>query len=116
VSRVETSLLGILGILHLEELVSITKIGVPTMTFVFYCHGCGSLLYEDPKPVLYDGTYRKETYVQSVILKIGGECPRCRRRLCSIPLEINVVASKSSTVRGGRKSMRSLPYCAVGQG
>jgi hypothetical protein len=86
------------------------------MTFTFYCHGCGSLLYEDPKPVLYDGTYRKETYLQSVISKIGGKCPHCKRRLSHIPLEIKVVASESLTVRGERKTMQSLPYCRDGGG
>lgn len=86
------------------------------MTFAFYCHGCGSLLYEDHKPVLYDGTYRKETYLQSVISKIGGRCPRCKRRLCVIPLEIKVVAARSSTVRGKRRRTQSLPYCGAGGG
>jgi hypothetical protein len=60
------------------------------MPFVFHCNKCGSILYEDPKPVLHDGTYRRETYLEKVIVKIGGKCPHCGRKLNALPIKIEV--------------------------
>jgi hypothetical protein len=51
-------------------------------------------LYVDPKPVLNDGTYTRETYLERVIVKIGGKCPRCGRRLNALPLKIEVSPEK----------------------
>ncbi|MGB8780094.1 MAG: hypothetical protein WCD81_05530 [Candidatus Bathyarchaeia archaeon] len=66
------------------------------MPFIFYCGRCGSLLYEDLKPVLQDGTYRRQTYLQSVVLKIGGKCPNCGRKLLIPPSKVEVLAPQMS--------------------
>jgi hypothetical protein len=68
------------------------------MPFIFYCNQCGSELYKDSKPVLHDGTYRRETYLQIVITKIGGKCPNCGHKLRVPPLKIEVLASEVSPV------------------
>ncbi|MGD0496409.1 MAG: hypothetical protein ABSB28_10320 [Candidatus Bathyarchaeia archaeon] len=67
------------------------------MPFIFYCSQCGSLLYEDSKPLLQDGTYRRQTYLQSVVLKIGGKCPNCGRKLHIPPSKVEVLAPQLST-------------------
>jgi len=61
-----------------------------TLPFLFSCRRCGAILYRDPKPVLRDGTYRRETYLESVITKIGGKCPRCGHKLQVPPTTIEV--------------------------
>jgi len=80
------------------------------MTFIFHCHGCGSILYEDSTPVLKDGTYKKETYVESVISKVGGKCPYCRCELNSIPLEIDVIAPRQLVVGEPTERLFPLSY------
>jgi hypothetical protein len=55
-------------------------------------------LYEDPKPVLHDGTYRRETYLENVIAKIGGECLYCGHKLNVIPVKIEVSAPEQRLV------------------
>lgn len=62
--------------------------------FVFMCKRCGSVLYRDPKPVFRDRTYRRETYLEGVIAKIGGKCPYCDRALQPLPTRIDVSAPK----------------------
>ena len=64
------------------------------MPFVFHCSKCGSILYEDPKPVLHDGTYRRETYLENVIAKIGGKCLYCGHKLNVLPVKIEVWATE----------------------
>jgi hypothetical protein len=85
------------------------------MTFAFYCHQCGSILYEDSKPVLHDGTFRKETYLQNIISKIGGKCPYCRCKLNFVPLRIKVGAPSQSSVQKEREA-KFASYCGGGEG
>ena len=104
----ERSLLGILGTRNTwGDLLS----KVSKMTFTFYCHECGSILYEDSKPVLHDGTFRKETYLQSIISRIGGKCPYCKRKLNFVPLRIEVGAPSQSSVQKEREAMKFASYC-----
>lgn len=60
------------------------------LPFLFSCRRCGAILYRDPKPVLRDGTYRRETYLESVVTKIGGKCPYCGHKLQVPPTTIEV--------------------------
>jgi hypothetical protein len=87
---------------------------VSKMTFTFYCHECGSILYEDSRPVLHDGTFRKETYLQSIISRIGGKCPYCKRKLNFVPLRIEVDAPSQSSVQKERETMKFASYCGGG--
>jgi uncharacterized protein YbaR (Trm112 family) len=108
---VERSLLSILSIPDTtEDLFS----KVSKMTFTFYCHECGSILYEDSRPVLHDGTFRKETYLQSIISRIGGKCPYCKRKLNFVPLRIEVDAPSQSSVQKERETMKFASYCGGG--
>ena len=109
----ERRLLSILSILNTwENLLS----KVSKMTFTFYCHECGSILYEDSKPVLHDGTFRKETYLQSIISRIGGKCPHCKRKLNFVPLRIEVGSPSQSSVQKEREAMKFASYCGGGGG
>jgi hypothetical protein len=56
------------------------------------------VVFEDPKPVLKDGTYRRETYLESVVMKIGGSCPYCGRSLRVLPLKIEVLVPEMLSV------------------
>lgn len=87
---------------------------VSKMTFTFYCHECGSVLYEDSKPVLHDGTFRKETYLQSIISRIGGKCPYCKRKLNFVPLRIEVVPPSQTSVQKMREGIKFASYCGGG--
>lgn len=109
----ERSLLSILSILNTwrDQFSKVSK-----MTFTFYCHECGSILYEDSKPVLHDGTFRKETYLQRIISRIGGKCPHCRRKLNFVPLRVEVGAPSQSSVQKEREAMRFVSYCGGGGG
>ena len=109
----ERSLLSILSILNTwGDLFS----RVIKMTFTFYCHSCGSILYEDSKPVLHDGTFRKETYLQSIISKIGGKCPCCKRKLNFVPLRVEVGVPSQSSVQKEREAMKFASYCGGDRG
>jgi hypothetical protein len=57
------------------------------------------VLFVDPKPVLQDGTYRRETYLENVVMKIGGSCPCCGRKLQVLPLRIDVVVPEMVPMR-----------------
>jgi DNA-directed RNA polymerase subunit RPC12/RpoP len=65
------------------------------MVFVFLCSKCGSVLYEDPRPLLRDDSYKHQTYLERVLEKIGSRCPRCGHRLRIPPLRIEVFASRA---------------------
>lgn len=78
------------------------------MPFVFHCGRCGSVLFEDPKPVLKDGTYRRETYLENVVMKIGGSCPYCGRGLQVLPLKIEVLVPEMLCV--GKRKGESLRF------
>lgn len=64
------------------------------LPFLFSCQRCGAILYRDPKPVLRDGTYRRETYLEGVVTKIGGKCPRCGHKLQIPPTTIEVSSAE----------------------
>jgi len=53
------------------------------------------------------GTYKRETYLGSVIAKIGRECPCCGRTLQVSPTKIEVSAPKQQLVLQEKK--RTLP-------
>ena len=62
--------------------------------FIFRCSRCGSTLYKDSNPVLDIGSYKRQTYLETVLTKLGGRCPSCGHRLHIPPLEIVVLAPK----------------------
>ncbi len=78
------------------------------MTFIFHCHCCGSILYKDSTPVLKDGTYRKETYLEGIISTIGGKCPYCKCKLNSPPSKIEVVAPRPLSVKEPKERLCTL--------
>jgi hypothetical protein len=77
--------------------------GGNSLPFLFSCRRCGAILYRDPKPVLRDGTYRRETYLESVVTKIGGRCPRCGRKLQVPPTTIEVSSDEARRVHKAYK-------------
>jgi len=64
-------------------------------------------LYEDSKPVLQDGTYRRQTYLQSVMIKIGGKCPYCGHRLQIPPLKVEVLVPELLVIKRRDEALRS---------
>lgn len=105
---------SLLSILSIPDTMGDLFSKVSKMTFTFYCHECGSILYEDSRPVLHDGTFRKETYLQSIISRIGGKCPYCKRKLNFVPLRIEVDAPSQSSVQKERETMKFASYCGGG--
>ena len=65
------------------------------MPFIFRCGRCGSTLHEDPNPVLDIGSYKRQTYLETVLTRLGGKCPSCGHELHIPPLEIEVSAPKN---------------------
>lgn len=65
-----------------------------SMPFIFRCSRCGSTLYKDPNPVLDIGSYKRHTYLETVLTELGGKCPSCGHKLHIPPLEIEVLAPK----------------------
>ncbi len=49
--------------------------------------------------MLRDGTYRRETYLESVVTKIGGKCPRCGHKLQVPPTTIEVSSAEAKRVQ-----------------
>lgn len=82
-----------------------------SLPFLFSCKRCRAILYEDSKPVFRDGTYRRETYLETVVARIGEKCPCCGHRLQTPPATIDVCPDRMKVVRR-RKSDR--PFLRVG--
>jgi len=68
------------------------------MPFIFKCGQCGAVLYEDPSPNLHDGFSKRLSYMEHVVLRIGGECPRCGRILWIPPVDVEVFAPKKGEI------------------
>jgi len=62
------------------------------MPFIFHCSQCGSILYEDPKPLLSDGSYKSPLYLEGIIKKLSGKCSSCGHKLQIPPSEIEIFA------------------------
>jgi DNA-directed RNA polymerase subunit RPC12/RpoP len=65
------------------------------MPFIFHCSRCGSILYEDPKPLLSDGSYKSPPYLESILRKLSGKCPFCGHKLQTIPSRIEIFAPRN---------------------
>jgi DNA-directed RNA polymerase subunit RPC12/RpoP len=62
------------------------------MPFVFFCSRCGSVLYEDPSPMLQDGSYKSPSYFERILNETGINCPACGHELHIPPTSIEVFA------------------------
>jgi hypothetical protein len=80
------------------------------MPFVFFCSQCGSVLYEDPSPVLQDGSYKSPTYFERILNETGINCPSCGHELHIPPssIEIMVPTKDEDTIKN--KSNKSLDH------
>ncbi len=76
------------------------------MPFVFRCGKCRSVIHEDPKPELDVGSYKHQTYLESVLTKLGGTCPSCGHKLQIPPLEVEVLAVYEHAKHDGTKIYR----------
>jgi DNA-directed RNA polymerase subunit RPC12/RpoP len=77
------------------------------MPFVFFCSQCGTVLYEDPSPMLQDGSYKSPTYLESILTKTGINCPTCGHELHVPPSSIEVFAP--ATDRHHKKNETKKP-------
>lgn len=68
------------------------------------------VLYQDSKPVLRDKSYRRETYLESVVARVGGKCPNCGRTLQVTPTSIEVSAPRQRSVSQGKRRTLSLVF------
>ena len=66
-----------------------------SMPFIFICSQCRSILYEDPSPLLQNGSYKSPTYFESVLTRLGDKCPLCGHELALTPSKIEVFALRS---------------------
>lgn len=65
-------------------------LGRKNMPFIFSCSQCGSIIYEDPSPLLQDGSYKSPTYFENIQRKLGTNCTSCGHKLQFPPLDIKV--------------------------
>ncbi|MDI6847980.1 MAG: hypothetical protein QMD23_07650 [Candidatus Bathyarchaeia archaeon] len=75
------------------------------MPFRFVCSECGAVLYEDPSPNFNDELNKHLTYIENVIIRIGGKCSQCGRKLTRFPVHVEVYPLKK-TVRYPEAELR----------
>jgi hypothetical protein len=66
-----------------------------SMPFIFICSQCRSILYEDPSPLLQNGSYKSPTYFENVLTRLGDKCHQCGHELALTPSKIEVFALRS---------------------
>ena len=66
------------------------------MPFKFVCSQCGAVLYEDPSPNFNDGLNKRITYLENVLIRIGGKCSQCGHKLTKFQVHVEVYPLKKT--------------------